>query len=201
MAMSDETLSDEKMGVTGEAPVVPAPEVAPETGSPETGSIVPSLDIGSQSGVVATTDAVEPVVVQHVVRGRLLENGTIVATGRRKTAVARVRIKRGTGKFVVNGREMTEFFPVEKLQLLVQLPLNLTSMRNEVDVWVRADGGGISGQAGAILLGISRALHCMKPELHPILAEHSLLTRDDRMVERKKYGHKKARRSFQFSKR
>jgi small subunit ribosomal protein S9 len=192
--MSDETLSDEKMGVTDSAPAVPAEPAS------ETGSVVPTLDIGSQSDVPAV-DAVVPVPVQHVIRGRLLENGTIVATGRRKTAVARVRIKRGTGKFVVNGREMTEFFPVEKLQLLVCLPLTLTSTRNEVDVWVRADGGGISGQAGAIVLGISRALHCMKPELHPILAEHSLLTRDDRMVERKKYGHKKARRSFQFSKR
>ena len=183
-------MSDESIASTPE-PTVPA--------SSETGSVVPTLDIGSTSGVEAAVAA--PVVIEHVVRGRILPDGTAVATGRRKTSVARVRIKKGTGKITVNNREFKEYFPVERYQLEVEAPLKLCGVREEIDVWVRADGGGITGQAGAIVLGLARALHAMRQDLHPILAEHSFLTRDDRMVERKKYGHKKARRSFQFSKR
>jgi small subunit ribosomal protein S9 len=180
-----------------DAPVAADGPVAEAAGESSTGSVVPSLDIGSQS----SADAPVAVAVQHVVRGRTLPDGTVVATGRRKTSVARVRVKKGTGKITINDREFAEYFPVERYRLEVEAPLKLCGVRGEVDVWVRANGGGLTGQAGAIVLGLARALHAMRAELHPILAEHSFLTRDDRMVERKKYGHKKARRSFQFSKR
>ena len=183
-------MSDESIASTPE-PTVPA--------SSETGSVVPTLDIGSTSGVEAAVAA--PVVIEHVVRGRILPDGTAVATGRRKTSVARVRAKRGTGVFTVNGRSLEEFFCVERDRLLVQAPLKVTALLGQYDIWARTNGGGISGQAGAIVLAISRALQALRPELHDQLAEQGFLTRDDRMVERKKYGHKKARRSFQFSKR
>lgn len=192
-------MSDEVIPAATEAAPVTADQVDPAVQADlgQTGSVVPSLDIGS--GGTAETPAAA--VVQHVIRGRTLEDGTVVATGRRKTSVARVRIKKGTGKITVNNREFKEYFPVERYQLEVEAPLKLCGIRDEIDVWVRADGGGITGQAGAIVLGLARALHAMRQDLHPILAEHHFLTRDDRMVERKKYGHKKARRSFQFSKR
>ncbi len=197
--MADEVLPETDVTAPeAAAPEVAVPEmaaVAPADSS--TGSVVPSLDIGSQS----SADAPVAVAVQHVVRGRTLPDGTVVATGRRKTSVARVRVKKGTGKITINDREFAEYFPVERYRLEVEAPLKLCGVRGDVDVWVRANGGGLTGQAGAIVLGLARALHAMRAELHPILAEHSFLTRDDRMVERKKYGHKKARRSFQFSKR
>lgn len=181
---------------------LPAGEVVPGA----LGIATPFLNknLGSLSvpfGANVGEHEIEPISLTHVIRGRRLEDGTVVATGRRKTAVARVRVKRGTGKFLINGRSLTDFFPVENVRLEVLAPLNLCALRNDVDVWVRVDGGGVHGQAGAIVLGLSRALHHMRNDLHPILSENGFLTRDDRMVERKKYGHKKARRSFQFSKR
>jgi small subunit ribosomal protein S9 len=177
-------------------PVIPVP-AAPEAVTPTEPSLASELSIGSQSGIESAAPAPRPIVLH----GFLDAKGTAVATGRRKTAVARVRLKRGSGKYIVNDREMTEFFPVERDQILVQAPLKLVGMTQSVDVWVRVSGGGISGQAGAILLGIARALAVFNPDLHHQLSENGYLTRDDRMVERKKYGHKKARRSFQFSKR
>jgi len=154
------------------------------------------LDIGSTSEVAA------PVIrLPSRLRGRTMADGTIVATGRRKTAVARVRVKHGTGKFVVNDRPMEEFFRVEHDRVRVNMPLKTVGLDGQLDIWVRVAGGGLTGQAGAIVLGIARALQTMQPELHGTLSDNGLLTRDDRMVERKKYGHRKARRSFQFSKR
>ena len=134
-------------------------------------------------------------------RGKLDRFGVAMGTGRRKTAVARVRLKSGNGGFVVNGRPMEEFFCIERDQILVVAPLKTANLLGQLDVWVRVNGGGTTGQAGAIVLGIARALEAINPNLHVSLAEGGYLTRDSRMVERKKYGHKKARRGFQFSKR
>lgn len=151
----------------------------------------------------------EPAVAAPVVepqapvirRGKLDRFGVAMGTGRRKTAVARVRLKAGNGGFVINGRPLDEFFCTERDRILVQAPLKSTDKLGQLDVWVRVNGGGTTGQAGAIILGIARALEAIYPELHSSLADGGFLTRDSRMVERKKYGHKKSRRSFQFSKR
>jgi small subunit ribosomal protein S9 len=134
-------------------------------------------------------------------RGRQLPDGTVVATGRRKTAVARVRLKKGNGQAVVNDRPLEDFFRIERDRMLIAAPLKACNLEGQYDLWVRVGGGGISGQAGAIVLGIARCLQTIQPELHGTLSDGGFLTRDDRMVERKKYGHRKARRSFQFSKR
>ncbi|MDQ3331892.1 MAG: 30S ribosomal protein S9 [Planctomycetota bacterium] len=124
-----------------------------------------------------------------------------MGTGRRKTGVARVRIKDGNGQFVINGRKFEDYVAVERDRLVILAPLKVTEMEGKVDISVNVLGGGLTGQAGAIVLGIARALQAKDPGLHPKLSEGGYLTRDSRMVERKKYGHKKARRSFQFSKR
>ncbi|MBX3443373.1 MAG: 30S ribosomal protein S9 [Planctomyces sp.] len=124
-----------------------------------------------------------------------------MGTGRRKTSVARVRIKDGTGRVVINERDLTEYFTLERDQRMVLAPLEATESASTVDVWVRVSGGGPTGQTGATVLGIARALQARNSTFHQRLSEGGFLTRDSRMVERKKYGHKKARRSFQFSKR
>ena len=152
---------------------------------------------GEAPAPVAVVEPQAPVIR----RGKLDRFGVAMGTGRRKTAVARVRLKAGNGKFVVNDREMEEFFCTERDRILVQAPLKSAEKLGQVDVWVRVNGGGTTGQAGAIILGIARALEALNPNLHSLLADGGYLTRDSRMVERKKYGHKKARRSFQFSKR
>jgi small subunit ribosomal protein S9 len=122
-------------------------------------------------------------------------------TGRRKTAVARVRIREGTGQFIVNGLDSNEYFPLIVQQKDTREPLNLTDMAGRIDVFVNVRGSGKLSQAGAVMLGLARALKDFRPDLEGKLREHGMLTRDARMVERKKYGHKKARKSFQFSKR
>ncbi|MGC1272122.1 MAG: 30S ribosomal protein S9 [Planctomycetaceae bacterium] len=124
-----------------------------------------------------------------------------MGTGRRKTGVARVRVKDGSGQFAINGRTLEEYFVVERDRLAILAPLKATEMLGKVDISVNVSGGGRTGQAGSIVLGIARALQAKNPANHPTLSEGGYLTRDSRMVERKKYGHKKARRSFQFSKR
>ena len=122
-------------------------------------------------------------------------------TGRRKTAVARVRIRPGTGKFLVNKREISAYFAEEKDRQAVVSPLETTNMIGAWDVWVNVSGGGGTGQAGAVLLGLSRAVARAVPEAESALRDRGLLTRDARMVERKKYGQPGARKRFQFSKR
>jgi small subunit ribosomal protein S9 len=124
-----------------------------------------------------------------------------LGTGRRKHSVARVRLVPGDGKFIVNQRDMNEYFPLETLRLIVKQPLLLTETLGRYDVYVNVYGGGISGQAGAVRHGIARALLNVNPELRPVLKKAGLLTRDARMKERKKYGLKAARRAPQFSKR
>jgi small subunit ribosomal protein S9 len=124
-----------------------------------------------------------------------------IAVGRRKTAVARVIVKPGSGEVKVNDKPLEQYFPIDTLRNEVLLPLTVTELAGKYDVEANVLGGGPSGQAGAVKLGISRALVDMNNELRGKLREFDLLTRDSRMVERKKYGQKKARKRFQFSKR
>lgn len=123
------------------------------------------------------------------------------AVGRRKTAIARVKMALGKGKIEVNGLELKEYFPTENLIRISQRPLRLTNSLNKYDITALLGGGGYSGQAGAMSLGISRALILSEPGLRPQLKKAGLLTRDPREKERKKYGRRGARRRFQFSKR
>lgn len=122
-------------------------------------------------------------------------------TGRRKTSVARVYLREGNGSFKVNGKEAKEFFPVDEHIIQIELPLNVTDNLGKYDVVVTVRGGGISGQAGAVRHGLSRALVQLDETNRAALKANGFLTRDARMVERKKYGQKGARRKFQFSKR
>jgi small subunit ribosomal protein S9 len=123
------------------------------------------------------------------------------AIGRRKTSTARVYLKPGKGEIKINNRDFTVFFPLLSHQNIVTQPLRTTEMEGKFDILVNVRGGGFTGQAGAIQLGIARALDEINGEFHGKLKGASLLTRDDRMVERKKYGRPKARKRFQFSKR
>jgi small subunit ribosomal protein S9 len=128
-------------------------------------------------------------------------NPYIWGTGRRKTSTARVRIKPGTGKFLVNGKEFDQFFCTEDTRRAALQPLVVTETRDNFDIWANVAGGGITGQAGAVSLGIARALRRDNENFDGTLRDNGLLTRDSRKVERKKYGRHKARRSTQFSKR
>ena len=123
------------------------------------------------------------------------------ATGRRKKSIAKVWIKKGTGQIHVNGQKMTEYFKRPVHQIIVTRPLEISKVATNYDVKCAVKGGGLSGQAGAIILGISKALISYDENLKKNLKKDKLTTRDSRVVERKKYGHRKARRSFQFSKR
>lgn len=122
-------------------------------------------------------------------------------TGRRKTSVARVRIKSGTGQFLVNGKKVEEYFTTPDSRRSATEPLEATESVGSYDIWAHVDGGGITGQADAVSLGVARALKLDHSEFEHTLREQGLLTRDPRMVERKKYGLRKARRATQFSKR
>jgi len=121
--------------------------------------------------------------------------------GRRKEAVARVRIAPGTGNITINGRTMDEYFGRETSKMILVEPLKLVDQMGKLDIFVTANGGGLSGQAGAIRHGISRALCELNPEFRPVLKKAGFMTRDARAVERKKYGRPGARKRFQFSKR
>ena len=123
------------------------------------------------------------------------------STGRRKRSIAKVWVKKGSGKIYVNGKAMTNYFKRPMHQLIVTRPLEITNVMNNYDVRCSVKGGGLSGQAGAIILGISRALISHEDTLKKELKKDKLTTRDSRIVERKKYGRRKARRRFQFSKR
>ncbi|MGI5876699.1 MAG: 30S ribosomal protein S9 [Dethiobacteria bacterium] len=122
-------------------------------------------------------------------------------TGRRKKSIARVRLVPGDGKIIINNRDLNDYFGLETLKVEVRRPLNITGTESKFDVIAKVEGGGVSGQAGAIRHGIARALINADVEYRPFLKKEGLLTRDPRMKERKKYGLKKARRAPQFSKR
>jgi small subunit ribosomal protein S9 len=125
----------------------------------------------------------------------------IISLGRRKTSVARVTLTEGTGEIIVNGRDGKEYFPITMQQFKLQQPFKLTETEGKFDVYARVHGGGITSQVDALRLGIARALVTVDPEHKPKLKAEDLMTRDPRAVERKKFGQKKARKRFQFSKR
>jgi len=127
--------------------------------------------------------------------------GRSYATGKRKDAIARVWIKPGSGKVMVNGKEMNSYFARPVLQMILRQPFQVAGVEDQFDVNATVKGGGLSGQAGAVKHGISKALQLYEPALRGALKSAGFLTRDSRVVERKKYGKRKARRSFQFSKR
>ena len=127
--------------------------------------------------------------------------GRAYATGKRKDAVARVWLKPGTGKIMVNTREVEVYFARPVLRMMIQQPLTIAARQDQYDIVCTVSGGGLSGQAGAVRHGLSKALTYMEPDLRGVLKKGGFLTRDSRVVERKKYGRAKARRSFQFSKR
>lgn len=194
--MSTDTPNEEPEVPEVAAAAPETPEV-PETAVPS--STLPELTIGS--GAVAASGGGAAVDTVPVVWGKVDRFGVAMGTGRRKTSVARVRIKEGSGAFSVNGRSLDEYFTVERDRAMIMAPLELLEKAGKVDVTIRVNGGGTTGQTGAVILGIGRALQGLYPEAHYDLAGAGYLTRDSRMVERKKYGLRKARRSFQFSKR
>jgi len=154
-------------------------------------------DLQSLQGLVATSaENAAPVHVQ-----KLDAQGRAYATGKRKNAIARVWIRPGTGKIVVNEKEFSSYFARPVLQMLVRQPIGVANRGGQYDIHATVAGGGLSGQAGALRHGISKALTYYEPELRGVLKKGGFLTRDSRVVERKKYGRAKARRSFQFSKR
>ena len=150
---------------------------------------------GAEAAAAVVAEAVLPAEPQKD------EYGRAYATGRRKNAVARVWIKPGSGKVTVNGKELDVYFGRPVLRMILNQPFEQTDRVDQFDVSCTVKGGGLSGQAGALRHGISRALVNFEPTLRPALKSAGFLTRDDRKVERKKYGRAKARRSFQFSKR
>ena len=157
--------------------VAPAPEATPE----------------------APTDA--PTEEAIALEPKIDELGRAYATGKRKNAIARVWIKRGTGRVTVNNRDILVNFARPVLRMIINQPFEAVNRTGEFDVWCTVTGGGLSGQAGAVRHGISKALVLFEPTIRPALRAGGFLTRDSRVVERKKYGKRKARRSFQFSKR
>jgi small subunit ribosomal protein S9 len=153
------------------------------------------------AGLARLRSAVAPEPQAEPAKPKLDQLGRAYATGRRKDAVARVWVKGGSGKFTVNGKQMGSYFARPTLQMIIGQPFDAINRIGQYDVMCTVSGGGLSGQAGAVRHGISRALIAFDPALRPLLKSGGFLTRDDREVERKKYGKAKARRSFQFSKR
>jgi small subunit ribosomal protein S9 len=155
--------------------------------------------INSLEGLSAAAPAVAPAAPVYV--QKLDKEGRAYATGKRKNAIARVWMKPGSGKITVNGKDFNAFFARPVLQMILQQPIVAAARKDQYDVVATVSGGGLSGQAGAVRHGISQALTHYEPELRAVLKKGGFLTRDSRVVERKKYGKAKARRSFQFSKR
>ena len=153
----------------------------------------------SLADLAQTTQPTTPEAPKHV--QKLDAHGRAYATGKRKDAVARVWIKPGSGQIVVNDRPVDTYFARPVLRMILQQPLKLVNRDGQYDVTITVAGGGLSGQAGAVRHGLAKALTYYEPELRGPLKKEGFLTRDPRVVERKKYGRKKARRSFQFSKR
>jgi len=156
-------------------------------------------DLNSLADLGTATVAAEPAAPVHVQK---LDNlGRAYATGKRKNAIARVWVRPGTGKIVVNKREFAKYFARPVLQMILKQPIIASNRDGQFDIIATVVGGGLSGQAGAVRHGISKALTYYEPALRGVLKKGGFLTRDSRVVERKKYGKAKARRSFQFSKR
>ncbi len=161
-----------------------------------------SEEIKSLEELEAVAEGVAPVAEVEVARDPVRDDlGRSYATGKRKDAVARVWIKPGSGKVSVNGRAMNVYFARPVLQMILRQPFSVAGVEDQFDVQATVKGGGLSGQAGAVKHGISKALQLYDPSLRSALKAAGFLTRDSRVVERKKFGKRKARRSFQFSKR
>ena len=154
-------------------------------------------DLGELTGGDSVPEAPQAPVYEQKIDAK----GRAYATGKRKDAVARVWVKPGPGKITVNGKEHTKYFARPVLQMILMQPLVAANRNEQYDVFCTVSGGGLSGQAGAVRHGISKALTHYEPDLRSVLKKGGFLTRDARVVERKKYGKAKARRSFQFSKR
>ncbi|MCV0396402.1 MAG: 30S ribosomal protein S9 [Rhizobiaceae bacterium] len=153
-------------------------------------------ELGEATGVTQPEQPAAPVHVQ-----KLDKHGRAYATGKRKDAIARVWVKPGSGRITVNDKEFDKYFARPVLQMILRQPIVATNRDGQFDIVATVAGGGLSGQAGAVRHGISKALTYYEPGLRPVLKKGGFLTRDSRTVERKKYGKAKARRSFQFSKR
>ena len=164
-------------------------------------SLRQALTAATVAPVASPTAAAPVVLAQTDVAPRRDALGRSYATGKRKNAIARVWIKPGNGKIEINGRDSPVYFARPVLRMLLNQPFVMADRLGQFDVWCTVKGGGLSGQAGAVRHGISRALVFYEPGLRPTLKHGGFLTRDSRVVERKKYGKAKARRSFQFSKR
>ncbi|MBV5265980.1 30S ribosomal protein S9 [Pinisolibacter aquiterrae] len=159
-------------------------------------------DIQSFEELGAAVGAVKAEAVAAPVHERKVDSfGRAYATGKRKNAIARVWLTRGTGKITVDGKDFSAYFARPVLQMLILQPILAADRDGQFDIVATCEGGGLSGQAGALRHGISKALTYFEPELRGVLKPYGFLTRDSRVVERKKYGKRKARRSFQFSKR
>jgi small subunit ribosomal protein S9 len=204
MAKKAKTLSD--LGaLTSPEPEVP--EVAEAPAAPEaTADADPGAEAGAEAAApeapAEDTPPPAPPQIEAVLREQQLDKyGRAYATGRRKDAVARVWLKPGTGKIVINQREQEVYFARPTLRLVINQPFGITERAGQYDVIATVKGGGLSGQAGAVLHGIAQALTRYEPALRTTVKRAGFLTRDPRVVERKKYGRAKARRSFQFSKR
>ena len=195
-----ETPAAEEAAVEAAAEVETAtPEGAGEQASEEAPRTL--TDFAELAAVATGTTAPDRPAVAATNEPKIDDRGRSYATGRRKDAVARVWIKPGPGKMVINGREIETYFARPTQQMMIKQPFEIAGRANQYDVICTVSGGGLSGQAGAVRHGISRALVAYEPALRPTLKKGGFLTRDSRTVERKKYGRAKARRSFQFSKR
>ena len=201
MADTPETTSETEVETGAEAVAIAEATPAPAAAAPT--AVTDLADLGSIAGDAPQGDAA--VIAQRAevpLREQELDKqGRAYATGRRKDATARVWVKPGTGKVTINGRDQEVYFARPTLRLIIDQPFAITERQGQYDVIATVKGGGLSGQAGAVRHGISKALTLFEPELRKPLKSGGFLTRDSRVVERKKYGRHKARRSHQFSKR
>ena len=195
-------MADENSGASEDENSVTAAMDAPSR--QQTGSLADLKDM-VEGAAAGGDDAAPPLAsdgeAEISVEPKIDANGRAYATGKRKNAIARVWIKPGAGRIMVNGREFETYFARPVLRMIINQPFETAQRKDQYDVMCTVVGGGLSGQAGAVRHGISRALLNYEPELRGVLKAGGFLTRDARVVERKKYGKAKARRSFQFSKR
>ena len=205
--MADETGND-KSAPENSTPTETAKEAAPQATQQATGTLADLKQMvegaaaaasagGDAAPAAAAADGDAPAPVEPKIDAQ----GRAYATGKRKNAIARVWIKPGAGRIIVNGREFETYFARPVLRMIINQPFETALRKDQYDVMCTVVGGGLSGQAGAVRHGISRALLNFEPGLRGVLKAGGFLTRDSRVVERKKYGKAKARRSFQFSKR
>ena len=201
-------MADKKKSLSDLGAVLnPTPEAPPETAVTDTVATEKIIAADAPSADAPLAEAEEPAAPVNIqpeapLREQQLDKfGRAYATGRRKDAVARVWLKPGSGKILVNGRDQIVYFARPTLRLVINQPFGITERAGQYDIVATVKGGGLSGQAGAVLHGIAQALTRYEPVLRTTVKRAGFLTRDSRAVERKKYGKAKARKSFQFSKR